>query len=212
MILGGAITKRLIIQGNSLTNLHSGTLVPNGQYMAKKIYEGVIAAKSNISVVFLSINGNPTTTMNANFNTLTAPFIRPGDHVHLWEITNDLAVNGLTGAQAYDEVIEYCGKVRALGGTVSVGTFIARNNAGDAADLYDRGQACNVLLRANWASPAPDFDLLCDIGIDPVFLLKTAADDTIYYQNDKLHLTTVGSDYGAPLIYGPLNASTLLDI
>lgn len=208
MIVGGALNRRLIFQGNSLLNLHSGTLVPNGHYLSKKIYSEVIAIKPSISSIFLSINGNPTTTMNANFDTLTAPFIRPNDVVLLWEITNDLSVNGLTGAQAYDQVVIYCGKVRALGGKVAVGTFIARNHTADASDLFTRGQDCNTLLRANWASFC---DLLCDPAVDPVFDEKTDANNTTYYQSDRLHLTTVGSDYIAPLFSSPLIASTLLD-
>lgn len=189
-------------------NLHAGNLVANGMYLTRTAYATIAASKPKVACQMLAINGNPTTTMNLNFNTATAPFIKPNDVVILWEITNDLSVNGLTGAQAYAQVTEYCGKVRALGGKVAVCTFIARNHTADAADLFTRGQDCNTLIRDNWASFC---DLVIDLGADSLFDEKTDADNATYYQADKVHLTTVGSDYIAGLISTAMIAFTLLN-
>ncbi|OHB99878.1 MAG: hypothetical protein A2Z57_11175 [Planctomycetes bacterium RIFCSPHIGHO2_12_39_6] len=200
--------KRLIFQGNSLMNLASGsTTISNAHYLANKVYTTIIASKSKIVSVQLSINGDPTTTKNINFNALTAPNIKAGDVVFLWEITNDLSVNGLTGQQAYDEVVIFCNSVRALGGKIAVGTFIARNHSADVADLFTRGQDCNTLLRNN----PSEYDLLIDLGVDSIFNEKTDADNTTYFLSDKLHLTTTGQDYAAGLISTDLLNSSLLN-
>jgi lysophospholipase L1-like esterase len=103
-----------------------------------------------------------------------------------------MRVNGLTGAQAYANLVTYANTVRALGIKLVICTVIARDLAGDPADLMNtRIPDYNTLLRANYASIS---DAFCDLAASPLFDTRADASNTTYYQTDKLHLTAAGED------------------
>jgi len=177
------------MHGNSLLNLASGSLIPNGHYCGTKIYQNLIASTTKINLINLSINGNPTSTKISNWATQTLPVINPNDVVILWEIQNDVSAGGLTGQQAYDNLVTFAGLVRGVGAKIVVGSATARNHTSDT-DQFTRNSACNTLLRANNSF----CDLFVDIGAQPNFSTQAETANTTYYQSDKLHHTTAGSD------------------
>lgn len=180
--------KRVIFHGNSLFNLTSGSLVENGRYCETKLYQTLIASKSKLSAIFFSVSGNPTATKIANWTTQTLPVIKPSDVIILWEIQNDVSAGGLTGQQAYDNLVTFCGLARQAGVKTVVGSATARNHTLDT-DQFTRNSACNTLLRAD----SSFCDLFVDIGAQSGF--ATQADCLgANYQSDRLHHSTVGSD------------------
>jgi hypothetical protein len=189
MITKGRTQKNIIFHGNSLFNLTSGSLVSNGRYCENKLYQNIYASKSKYSAVFLSVNGNPTATKIADWATQTLPIIRPNDIVILWEIQNDVSAGGLTGQQAYDNLVTFAGLVHGVGAKIVVGSATARNHTSDT-DQFTRNSACNTLLRAD----SSFCDLFVDIGAQANFTTQAEAANTTYYQTDKLHHTTAGSD------------------
>ena len=178
------------MHGNSLMNLYANTLTQGGHYCATKIYTNLIAyGMNNYNLVNLSINGNPTATKIANWSTQTAPIIKPGDIVVLWEIQNDVSAGGLTGAQAYANYVTFASLVHGAGAKIVVGTATARNHASDT-DQFTRNSDCNALVRAD----TTNFDLICDIGAETHMSTQAEAANTTFYQSDKLHHATAGSD------------------
>lgn len=183
--------RRIIFNGNSHFNLAQNSVtVTNNYHVPITIYNNLRASYKLTSAIF-AVGGNPTTTINNNFNTQNLPVIRSRDVVVIWEVTNDLSVNNLTGQQAYDELVEFANSVHALGAYVIVATTIPRNHVDDAADIWTRGQACNTLIRS---APAGTFDAVCDLAADPVFDAEIDCDNTTYYNADKLHLATAGQN------------------
>jgi lysophospholipase L1-like esterase len=188
--------KQIIMHGNSLFNLYANTTTQGGHYCATKVYENLIAGNvQKLALVNLSINGNPTTTKINNWNTQTLPVIKADDVVVLWEITNDVNVNALSGAQAYANLVTFANLVRGVGAKIVCCTAIPRNNVSDT-DQNARNFDCNTLLR----SSSGVFDLVVDLNTDTRFDAQSDANDATYYQADKLHLTTAGSDIIASMI------------
>lgn len=184
---GHSTQRRLIFNGNSHWNVGQNSItVLNDYYVPKTIYDNIRGTYPTTACLF-AISGNPTTTMNANFATQNAPVIQKGDVVVLWEITNDLSVNGLTGAQAYAQLVTFANSVHALGAYIIVGTTTARNHSGDAADIWTRGQDCNTLIR----NSVGVFDAICDPAVDTHFDDQADCANTTYYI-DGLHFATAG--------------------
>jgi hypothetical protein len=189
MIVSGRTQKNIIFHGNSLFSLEGGTLVDKGRYCETKTYNNIIASKTGYAATFLSFSGNATATKIANWSTQSEPVVTAGDIVVLWEITNDISAGGLTGQQAYDNYVTFAGLVRGVGAKIAVGTFIARDHAGDNGTVLSRGQDANTLIMANQSN----FDLVMDIGSQSGYSLRADASGA-NYQADKLHLSTTGSD------------------
>lgn len=189
-MIQGRKFKNIIMHGNSLFNLFAGSLNPNGHYCATKLYENLVAGgMKNYNIVNLSINGNPTSTKIANWETQTLPIIKENDIVILWEIQNDVSAGGLTGQQAYDNLVTFANLVHGVGAKVVVGTATARNHTSDTTQ-FTRNSDCNTLLRQNNSH----FDLFVDIGAQPNFSTQLECNNTTYYQSDKLHHTQEGSN------------------
>lgn len=199
--ISSEVQKQVFFEGNSLFNNRAGVNASGGYYCAIKTYQNSAATKD---IVFFSraIGGQTQTQINANIATKITPFVRRGDVIVLWEGTNDLSVNALTGAQAYANLVTYANTVRALGAKLIICTVIARDFTTDAADLMDRIDDYNELVRANQSSIC---DALCDLAADPLFDTRADASNTTYYLADKLHQTQVGQDYIAGLISTTLN-------
>ena len=181
--------RNIIFHGNSLFSTIAGTTTNGGRYCEMKIYNVIITANNKLNGIFFSIGGDPTTTKINNWNTQTLPAIKKNDIVILWEITNDVSVNGLTGLQAYNNLVTFANLVHGVGAKIIVGTAIARNNAADG-DKYTRNSDCNALVMADNST----FDLKINIGGHTNFVNATDADNTIYYLTDKIHSTQRGSD------------------
>jgi hypothetical protein len=189
--------KKLIFQGNSLFDTNVNHTINGLKYVTLGIYD-VIRAIEAINFFDYSISGQDQTQINALIATKITPMVTPGDIVVIWEGTNDLAHdNGLSGAGAYANLVTFCNAVQALGGKLIVCTAIARDNAIDAADLMDRIDDYNILIRANQSTIC---DALCDLGGNAVFDTRADASNLTYYTADKLHLAQGGQDLVISLV------------
>lgn len=148
-----------------------------------------------------AIGGRQTPFLTAEFDTKVAPSLRPGDIVIFWEITNSAhyRIGDTNGDTLYSEVVAYCNKVRSYGFKIYVLTAIPRYMAGfDDINITSRINACNVQLRANWATFC---DGLIDIAATPTFSAATSYTNSTYYESDGTHLKNRGCDSVAYKIY-----------
>jgi hypothetical protein len=115
----------------------------------------------------------------------------------LWEGTNDIYANSLTGAQAWAKVVTYISAVVATGAQLVICTIIARDYSGEPAGVMDTEiPAYNTLVRANTALGYT----VCDLAADSHFDARADASNTTYYNADKLHLALTGQNLVATLL------------
>ncbi len=185
-------TKRLFFQGNSLLdqNLNS-TGIPTGKYITQLIYNNIRGSYTGLAFNDFSMSAQQQSTMNTLMTSqFTAEMVHPSDVVVIWEGTNSLGMNpSQTGAQAFALLQTWITYVSQFTSKIIVCTVIARNFAGDAANLMTRIGDYNVLVRANYSG-----NNLCDLGALSVFDTIADTANTIYYNVDKLHLVQVGQD------------------
>lgn len=193
----------IFFEGNSLTALDSNSANVGGQYVAQKTYANIIAVKSGVAMTSFAISGRTQTQINASFSTNIAPNLMEGDIVNIWEGTNDMGVNGLSGADAFTNLLTEIQAVKALGGIVFVGTVAARDMTGDAVDLMDRIDAYNALVRANSGTYGYT---VSDIAANALFNARSDASNTTYYKTDKIHMATAGQDICAGILSAPIIA------
>ncbi len=187
--------QQVIVDGNSLTQ-KDGTDLNFKYRMPLTLFSTLRTNNKIFGGQHYGISGKRTSQLITDFPTKIAPYLKPNDIVVLWEITNDIGSGGVTAQQAYDNVVTYVNLIRALGAKCVVVGFIARDFAGDAADINTRGFACNALLAAN-----PNvYDGFVDVGTNTAFDTKADASNLTYYLADKIHLTNVGYDLIATLI------------
>jgi len=191
MIYRGISTaQKLFTEGNSLMNWSLNHLVINGRYVSYGIYNSVRVGR-RLSLVDYGTSSQNQTEINAALSSRITPFFKIPDVIFLWEGTNDMYTNGLTGLQAYNNLVTYSTIVRNLGAKLVVATVIARDYSTDPADLMDRINDYNTLVRANQSSIC---DGLCDLALDSHFDTRADASNTTYYHADKLHIVQAGQD------------------
>lgn len=166
---------------------YQNQVTPPEFYVSNAVWTNV---KTSYPGVFwrYPLSGQTQTTINSNFSTKVQPYGKYNDVVVLWEGTNDLNVNGLSGADAYANVVTYVGYAHAIGLKVLVCTVIARDGATDAADLMTRIGDYNVLMRANSAGA----DGVCDLGADAMFDARADCSNATNYSADKIHIVQAG--------------------
>jgi hypothetical protein len=101
--------------------------------------------------------------------------------------TNDMGVDGRTGAQAYADLQTYCGLARSAGAKVIVCTLLPRTSYG--LSNTTEFAAFNTSVRTNWATFADGF---VDFNQHPVMGAGGAAADSSLYL-DGLHPTMYGN-------------------
>lgn len=175
--------------GNSLSVSYAGDwrIVLNCYSVARS---GIVLAYRN-----LAVSGKTQTTINNNFSTKMSPELKRGDICVCWEGTNDMHVNSLSGADAYAKLLTYAQSVRDAGASIVVGTVIARDYVDDDADLMDRIDDYNTLIRNN----SNEFDAVADLGGNSVFDSTNDASNTTYYQTDKIHIKPAAEDVIIPI-------------
>lgn len=179
--------RSLIFEGNSLSNYISPNVL-NGHYVPKQTYADLLSYK--LKLVSWAESANTQTLMNEDIPDHILPFLRYDDIIVLWEGTNDLRFNVLSGADGFQNVVDYSEIVRPAGAKLVFCTITARDFSLDDADLMDRIDDYNTLARANQSY----FDAFCDLAGDPVFDTKADASNATYYDADKLHFTQAGYD------------------
>lgn len=108
--------------------------------------------------------------------------------VVFWAGTNDIGA-GTDAATIQAAIQSYCEDRQAAGFSVVVGTIIPRKDAGFTAGMETIRNTVNGWIITNWATFA---DALADFTAHPAFDAQADADDTTYYNADKLHLNTTG--------------------
>lgn len=180
--------RQIIFDGNSLTNIDA-SLNTFKYYLPIKLFYDLRTAGKIFAGQHYGISGKRTSQLIADFPTKIAPFLRKGDIVILWEITNDVG-QAIGSQQAYNNLVTYSGLVRDKGAKIVVVNFIARDSVGDYVNLNADGFGVNALLAAD----TTNFDGKVDVGSLPQFDAKSDCANTTYYNADKVHLTNTGYD------------------
>ena len=188
--------QKLIFEGNSLMANSSAGINQWEYYLVKTVYAS-IRASHEVTLLNFSISGRNQTQINDSIATNITPNVREGDIIILWEGTNDMYTNGLSGAAAYANLVTYSETVRALGAQLVLCNVIARDYELDAGDLMDRIDAYNALCDANQAAIC---DAYVDLYAEPEFDTRADASDTDYYHTDKIHIVQGAYDIINPLI------------
>lgn len=204
------LNQNIFWEGNSLSSysVNSGadTYTLNQFYIPMNTYNN-IRTGHRVGIYNLSISGRNQTQINADIATKIAPWIKTNDICVVWEGTNDMYTNGLSGADAFANLMTYVNTVHEYGAKVVVCTVIARDYVLDAPDLMDRVDAYNALVRAN----ASSFECIADLGADSRFDTRADASNGIYYNADKIHQSAVGQDVVFALITTAINAANILN-
>ena len=190
-------TRRLIFEGNSLFNRYPSPYIqPDGYYIPKRVYALTGARDDQYTFVNFSLSGQTQTLINQELPRRIKR-IQAGDVVVIWEGTNDLFANSLTGAQGFANLLTYIQAVKAVGATVVVCTIIARDAAGDPAGLMDTEiPAYNSLVNSNAVSVGYT---VCDLAADARFNARADA-SSADYDADKFNLALAGQNYIATLL------------
>lgn len=181
--------KQVIVDGNSLTQ-KDGTNADLKYYLPLKLFADLRTNNKLFAGQHYGVTGRNTVQLISDFPTKIAPYLKAGDVVVFWEITNDLHTNSATAQQAYDNLVTYAALVHAKGAKIIVLGFIARDLVGQAADINTRGFACNALIEANHSWCDGWINLGQNVNFDNV----ADCANTTYYLTDKIHLTNAGYD------------------
>lgn len=172
--------------GNSLFAMNSNSTVSNSHYIPQQVYTNILNRYCFRSI---AIAGRTQTQINASLATDTLPYVGAGDIVIMWEGTNDITANGLTGAQAYDNLVIACNQIKTTGAKLILLTAISRGDGADPAATQTKINDYNTLILNNQSS-------ICDALYNPFadnrFNTVAATSDTTYYVSGKVHPTTVG--------------------
>lgn len=194
MILSQAIVaqQQLVFLGNSLLNLaQNSSTVLNGHYVSTGVYNTVKTGRV-LAFTCHAVSGMDQQEMNAILAGTVLPYLNAGDVVVVWEGTNDIAANGLTGQQAFDNLVLCLEALEPTGVEVVVCTVIARDFATDDASVMDTHiPAYNVLVRNNAATYGYT---LCDLAADAMFDARADCANATNYTADKTHLATAGQN------------------
>jgi len=133
----------------------------------------------------VGVSGDTFATRDTNYAAVVAPLYGVGlrDAVFILAGTNDIANAGATDLTLRTIAQSYCGKARATGYKVYIGTIIARSDAGWNGTKEGYRTAYNTWLKANFASFADGV-----IDFDAIPQSQNPA-DTTYFQTDLVHPT-----------------------
>jgi lysophospholipase L1-like esterase len=156
------------------------------------------------SVVNFAVAGQSTQDMAADAATqIDAAFdnTKTKNVLLVWEATNDIYTNNLTGQQAYDNIKSYCQARKTANPTlaIAVGTVMPRSNSGTPAGYEAARVDFNTLLRAAKAANETWLDAIADIAAEERF--RDAGDElnNNYFSSDQVHLTDTGRAILAPI-------------
>lgn len=174
--------------GNSLFALGNNSTVgtTNSHYVPQSVYGNILNGYCFRSI---AVSGRTQTQINASLATDTLPYIDSRDIVIMWEGTNDIMVNALTGAQAYANLVTACNQIRVTGARLVLLTAISRGDGGDPATTQTRISDYNALILANQSSIC---DALYNPFADSRFNTVAATSNATYYVSGNVHPTTAG--------------------
>lgn len=187
------IEDTVVFVGDSLTSASSiQTRVPNLQGLTTLVNDG----NGGDTVADLVARADVTDAYFPN-NAKGRLFVLIGTN-NLLDTSSD------TGVSVHEELKAYCKARKSKGWKISVATLPQQDGIVNASEVL----AYNALIQANWDDYA---DELIDLARDPRLQDST---DTIYFNADEVHLTTLGYDilgyhYNAPYASPTDNAYTL---
>lgn len=187
---------RVIFEGNSLTALDANSVNVGGQYVAQTIYNTIISTKSRVSMISWAVSGRNQTQIATDIGIHITPYAQPGSIISYWEGTNAMGAGGMSAVDAYAQVVSYAQTVIPYGVQLVVGTVAARDMAGDAADLMDRIDAYNALIRSGAATYGWT---TADVAADAAFATRAACSNGTNYKADKIHMATAGQNLAASI-------------
>lgn len=181
--------RKLHFIGNSLFAMNQNSTASRAHYVPSQIYENVKNGIINFSSI--AVSGRTQTEINSSLSTDTLPHIIKGDIVVMWEGTNDITTNNLTGAQAYANLVMACNQIRVTGAKLVLFTAISRGDTANTALTQTRISDYNALILANQSSIC---DALYNPFADSRFNTVAATNDTTYYVTGKVHPTSTGQN------------------
>jgi trimeric autotransporter adhesin len=176
----------IVDEGDSIT---FGSFVVDAQNRTTQ--ETDYLADGEIPHLNIGFPGQTLSYFDTNYATRVAPNFATGktNILRLFAGTNDIANSGATGAATYAKLVALCGKARATGYKIVVGTMLPR--AGVSAGVQAEQAAYNALIRANWATIA---DGIADFQASPIMGTQASASNTALY-SDGIHPTKLGQQY-----------------
>lgn len=190
------VNRNVMLVGNSLS---AGTANPTP---SDRYFNQIQALLSGLNYTLTNqgVNAETTPTETANA-VLDGPYVACFDLRAIqnlaiqWETTNDIFVNGVTGAQAYANSVLCHKALQALGWDTAIGTMI------DRVGLAQQKNDANALYRANWPSFA---NLLIDFASDPRLGADGANANLTYFLSGGVHTNFVGNAIEAQIAYQAL--------
>lgn len=182
----------VVADGDSLTLGTGATNAATQSYPAQ--LKTMCAGK--VDVTNLGVTGhNAGQVPHAGYDT---PFkaARTKNVYVLWIGTN---IASLTPAQAYADIVAACGTARATGYKVLVGTIINRTDVDNEAYRA----TLNASIRSGWNTIA---DGLVDFAADSRLGGVTAANSTVWFNADKVHLNASGYTIIANIVKTAIDA------
>lgn len=203
MNLGGNKIKRLLFIGNSLSNCGAGVVYYSYRF-PNTLFSNVATLNKGYTFCAYAIAGKQGQQIISEWSTIMAQqSIGVGDVVIVWEGINDMGAGGLNGTQAYNNLVTICANIRATGAKAVLLNVIPANLTPTYPNWEINRGICNSLIAANQATIC---DLFVDLTANAAFSSATAYNDVTYYHSDKIHLTNVGYDLVASIVYTPIQA------
>lgn len=191
----GAYLKRaaIVCHGNSLTAGYNGQVPYTTPLQAA--YDAQPLAVTVLNEGFNAYTTQQLTAQLAGARLQVASQY-PADRriLVVWELRNDMVLNGLTPAQAITNLAAYCNAARAHGYDKIIVCNTIADGSGDANFTPTDQAEVNALLAANYHTFV---DHLVDLAADSRFQNPA---DTTYYAADKLHLVSAGYAVVAELV------------
>lgn len=175
-----AVSKNVIFIGDSLTY---GT----GSGLGNNYPDQFMAAKNDATLnqyVVGADNGLTANSLRINYLNVSNEFISNGDTVFYWLGTNDIGI-GQTDAQVIADITAVCNSIKTAHPTCKlvVCTIIARGTYTAGQETYRL--AVNTSINASHTYCDYVLDLAADARL-------SNANDTTYYNADKVHLNDTG--------------------
>jgi lysophospholipase L1-like esterase len=184
--LGLCPVKRMTISGNSFT--------ANGTYVDQLMADINIYSTLDINIRGLSGQGTPQLKADAatNIYPFSKSFLTHNIYF-IWELTNDMTINGATYTQAYNNLVSYCQELKSYqpDAYIIVGTMMPRGGIAtrqNDANLND-ATTLNGLVRLNGDNA---WDAVCDTASDLLMGQNGQNTDLTYYNADTIHPNSTG--------------------
>jgi hypothetical protein len=186
---GSVPNKLLMIDGNSLTKAAHWVDRMLRNYGSSNYVNEVCQAK-------VGIRTNEMYYAFPNTLGLVKSDIYSKKILVVWELTNDIYLNGQNVDSAYAHIVEYCNQAKTIHGNdliILVGTCLPRDFLTPSVR-----QDLNQRIRNNYTSFATDIiDVGNDsiVGVDSYGVNGVGERNTTYYGSDKTHMTITGYNY-----------------